>query len=113
MEPRFLELELNCIPPCFPMLESIATGEEAVPSMDIRPFTPILSPSPTNICVPAWMTSTWFDSTKYPSGSSIIPLQTVVERGALADAPDSRGASRSNITSVAPRRIGSAIGSHC
>ena len=73
------ELELNNIPKWLPDIEEMFTGEAAVASREILPSTPSLSPSPIRTVVPAWIWSTWLDSTRYPSGRLTVPDQTVVD----------------------------------
>jgi len=109
VEPRLFELELKITPLWSPEMDSMVTGEDAVPSIETLPSTPRRSPSPRRIDVPAWMTRTWLDCTRYPSGSEIVPLQTVVDRVRPADVPDKIGASRSIRTSETAKRMGNAI----
>ena len=90
-------------------MDSMVTGEDAVPSIETLPSTPRRSPSPRRIDVPACMTRTWLDCTRYPSGSKIVPPQTVVDRVRPADVPDKIGARRSIRTSEIAQRMSNAI----
>ena len=103
------ELELKITPLWSPEIDSMVTGADAVPSIETLPSTPRRSPSPRRIDVPDWMTRTWLDCTRYPSGSEIVPLHTVVDRVRPADVPDKIGASRSIRTSETAKRMGKAI----
>ena len=84
-------------------------NNSSVVSIETLPSTPRRSPSPRWIDVPAWITRIWLDCTRYPSGSEIVPLHTVVERVRPADVPDKIGASRSIRTSETAKRMGNAI----